>query len=545
MGDAVEKIYVQEKKIKKSKIKDYVLTRRTPELVMGFCGAAGSGVSTVSKVLKEKIEKSPYNYKVEIIKISKGIDLLKDCLAKKVDVSWANGFEKEGLRFAELQEYGNALRSEFTTDVLSQYAICKILDIRSRDYLSEDEKKDITEDSLPKVKKRILWIIDSLKNPDEIDALRYVYGKMFFQIGVLCPNDKRTKRLEFKQMSKKEASLIIEKDKSESVQSGQQLIKTIQRSDFFVKNSSDNKKDIEKEIDRFVKLIFGGIETPTRQEYAMYVAQSAAYSSGCLSRQVGSSIIDEDGNVISYGCNDAPKYGGGLYSGGDEPDNRCFNNHDMTCQNSKRKKLIIDKLKLKMDDFVSEVKKKSKDKELIDYFKKFNLDSFVDELSSYSGIKDITEYSRAVHAEMDALIKLSRKAGRGARGCSMFVTTYPCHNCAKHIIASGIDKVYYIEPYEKSLAYELHSDAIALDFEESKDKVKFIPFQGVSPRRYPEFFMQHGDRKAEGIRTAEEARDQLPISDKFIDSYDFYETKAIQALKEMHLYSKVSGTNGG
>ena len=32
----------------------------------------------------------------------------------------------------------------------------------------------------------------------------------------------------------------------------------------------------------------------------------------------------------------------------------------------------------------------------------------------------------------------------------MYMTTFPCHNCAKHIIASGIINVYYIEPYAES-----------------------------------------------------------------------------------------------
>ena len=47
-------------------------------------------------------------------------------------------------------------------------------------------------------------------------------------------------------------------------------------------------------------------------------------------------------------------------------------------------------------------------------------------------------------------------------GGTLYTTTFPCHNCTRHIVASGIAKVYYIEPYAKSLALELHNDAIEL-----------------------------------------------------------------------------------
>ena len=42
----------------------------------------------------------------------------------------------------------------------------------------------------------------------------------------------------------------------------------------------------------------------------------------------------------------------------------------------------------------------------------------------------------------------------------MFVTTFPCHYCARHIVSAGIDEVQYIEPYPKSQAIGLHRDSI-------------------------------------------------------------------------------------
>jgi deoxycytidylate deaminase len=98
----------------------------------------------------------------------------------------------------------------------------------------------------------------------------------------------------------------------------------------------------------------------------------------------------------------------------------------------------------------------------------------------------ITEFGRSVHAEMEALLACTR-SGRSVRGAVLYATTFPCHNCTRHIIAAGISKVIYIEPYAKSRASDLHPDAISVDREE-KGKVPFIPFVGVGPRRYFDLF---------------------------------------------------------
>jgi hypothetical protein len=68
------------------------------------------------------------------------------------------------------------------------------------------------------------------------------------------------------------------------------------------------------------------------------------------------------------------------------------------------------------------------------------------------------------------------------------VTTFPCHECARNIIAAGIARVVYIEPYAKSLALELHSNSIQLDSSAGADKIPFVPFLGVAPRNYSDIF---------------------------------------------------------
>ncbi len=107
------------------------------------------------------------------------------------------------------------------------------------------------------------------------------------------------------------------------------------------------------------------------------------------------------------------------------------------------------------------------------------------------------EFSRAAHAEMDALLSSARR-GVSTVGTKLFVTTFPCHYCARHIVAAGVAEVYFIEPYPKSLATRLHSDSIASGrsgVENGSTKVMFRPFTGVAPRLYRRAFMKDRDLK--------------------------------------------------
>jgi dCMP deaminase len=56
------------------------------------------------------------------------------------------------------------------------------------------------------------------------------------------------------------------------------------------------------------------------------------------------------------------------------------------------------------------------------------------------------DLSTALHAEKAAIAQ-AVKSGRALEGASIFVTTFPCPDCAAMIVACGIKKVYYIEGY--------------------------------------------------------------------------------------------------
>jgi hypothetical protein len=111
---------------------------------------------------------------------------------------------------------------------------------------------------------------------------------------------------------------------------------------------------------------------------------------------------------------------------------------------------------------------------------------------------DSLEFGRIIHAEMSAISDAAR-LGRPIAGANLFCTTFPCHICAKHIVACGIRSVYFLEPYPKSHAYDLHSDSLRIEGDftaehEKYPKTDFIHFAGVSPRRYRDLF-ERGKRK--------------------------------------------------
>ncbi|EJG0411459.1 hypothetical protein OP256_000693 [Vibrio parahaemolyticus] len=127
---------------------------------------------------------------------------------------------------------------------------------------------------------------------------------------------------------------------------------------------------------------------------------------------------------------------------------------------------------------------------------------------------------------MDAIVSLARSSGASTAGKTLYCTTFPCHNCARHIVAAGITSVVYIEPYEKSLALDLHSDAICQVDSPNKDKLVLKNFEGVSPNRYAEFFIYKKDRKNS---QGEVINYELPTSNQVephqLDCYVDYEVK--------------------
>lgn len=138
----------------------------------------------------------------------------------------------------------------------------------------------------------------------------------------------------------------------------------------------------------------------------------------------------------------------------------------------------------------------------------------VEKALSRSPIRDITEYGRAVHAEMEALLFCARNTV-DTRRATLYTTTFPCHNCAKHIIAAGIRRVVYVEPYPKSKAFEFHNDAISPNENPNSEIVAFVPFVGIGPRKFFDLFSM---RLSAGFEIERKNKDGAILDWKFEQS---------------------------
>jgi deoxycytidylate deaminase len=491
-------------------IKEIIGNTHSEELIITLCGYIGTDIHGVGARIKYNLE-TFFDYNVEILKLS---DFIKKYSKLAKDLSpGLTGYEI----IRKLIDGGNQLREAHGNSILAELAIQKINFDRINDQAIKSDKAFKT--------RRNCYIIDSIKNIEELDLFKMVYNDIHYSIGVFSPIDVREEYLRHSSspMKEEEISSLVDRDSGEEIEHGQQVRDTFIKSDYFLRLDSFVNDALDTKLNRFLNLIFGSkVITPTREETAMYHASSASNNSACLSRQVGAAITDKNGEILAVGWNDVPKANGGLYQSDilNDPtsakDKRCFNFGNAGCRNDAEKNFMAHEL---VNTLIKEgIVEESKRDEL--YKKVRN-----------SKIKSLVEFSRAIHAEMHAIIVASQTAGERVRGGNIFITTYPCHNCARHIIASGIKKVYYIEPYRKSLTIKLHSDAIT-ENENDPEKVLILMYDGVSPFRYMDLFrMKPNSRKTEaGLLKAFNLKKVKPKATLSLEAIPVLESKIADQL---------------
>lgn len=475
----------------------------TEELVIALCGPIGSGHRQVSDEIKRILEDS-FNYTVKIIKLSKIIE----------EVSGPVKYDDQFGRIMRLQDNGNSLRESNANEFLAVKAIEQISIDR------EEEKENSETDAFES--RRVCYIIDSLKNSDEYKTFYLTYREMFYCFGVYSPQHVREKSLQDRGMTSAQVHELIDRDSGEELEHGQQVRDTFVRSDFFLRVPGNNRINISAQIERYLHLIFGTrVITPTPDETAMHHAWVAAANSACLSRQVGAALTDSEGEIISVGWNDVPKYGGGLYVSKISPnpmivnDNRCYNS-GAKCHNDEEKHLLS-------DNVFSVLLNAG----LLSADQKFEFTKALENTK----IRGLIEFSRSIHAEMHALLSAAHSEGSRIKDGNLYVTTYPCHSCARHIVASGVSKVFYIEPYRKSLAIKLHDDSVTED-ESGENKVKILPFSGVSPNKYLSLFTGRANNRKtpiEGNLIEPDQRSARPILEESLEGFPTRESIAVRA----------------
>jgi len=457
----------------KSQEETKLLSERQPELIIALAGPIGTDFGEVTDIFSNELGK--VGYQGEPIRISQ---LMRDLDSSIPDPEYADD------RYLELIKAGTRFREESKdASVLALLSSMKIQYIR----------KNITS-STKSPAKATAYIIRSLKHPDEVQALRMIYGQAFFLVGVTTSRTFRKDKLssdirkshhgvtDFDYGSKAEKLIEIDEEERGS-KKGQRLRDTFALSDVFV--SGDRKDKAQRDIKRFIKLLFGEpYISPKKDENALFLSHAIALRSSDLSRQVGAVITNTDGDIIASGCNEVPKYSGGAYWEGDDEDGRDHKLGEDPSHTAKIEMLSEVFSKLKSEGWLEETKKNQEIGELV------NQALYQDGKSLMKGVRlmDTLEFGRVVHAEMHAITDAAKR-GISVSGATLYCTTFPCHMCARHIVSAGISRVVFIEPYPKSMAESLYKDSISLGENGVGERVQFEPFSGIAPNRYQELFM--------------------------------------------------------
>lgn len=428
---------------------------KRPELIFGLVAPVGTPLNLFVTILEEKLQ--ALDYSATPLRLSGHTGMFE--LPTSVPPSGA----REATRINRMMDRGNEVRQvSGRNDILALAAIGEIQSCRDTDRSALPERA---------------FILRQIKHPEEVYTLRQVYGSGFHLLGIYCPPSHRERHLRVAYgMKEREITKLMARDEGEEFHFGQHLRDAFHFADvFFRVGEEDAEVKLAADVERFLRLLFGlGVAGPTIDEFGMFHAYAASLRSTSLARQVGAAIMTESGDLVSVGTNDVPRQGGGLYWEGDSADSRDHrrgrDSHDET-----KERIVTELLERTVDSW----------KELSAADKRKRITEIEEKLEGTRAMS-LTEFSRAVHAEAEAILSAARM-GCSTSGTHLFSTTFPCHTCTKYIVASGVRRLVYIEPYPKSLAYEFHRDSISLD-EVEPDRVPFQPFVGIAPRRYMDLF---------------------------------------------------------
>lgn len=454
---------------------------RPIELVFGLVGPTGVDQGLVCAGLRQQL--AAMNYEVYEISLSK-------LIGSYSEVGGAASDEYD--RISRLMDVGDDLRKRSgRANFVGLLGIVKIRSLRQQKTGNPNE---------PHATQGVAYIVRSFKRPEEIELFRDVYGKAFVALSIYASRARRLDYLKRKLTTRKGSGesrtpeelalrLMIRDYSEEDEEYGQRVGDTFPKADYFL--VAEHRPELDTQLERLVRLIFGDpYISPSADEQAMFFAQAAALRSLDLSRQVGASIVDNDGVVLSTGCNEVPRAGGGLYWAHDEDCARDFELGEDA------------NVRLKKDLVVDALHRLAEASHLSERHATGSLDELASELLfgksavlGESKLFDVIEFGRAVHAEMAAITAAARQ-GVALQDARLFCTTFPCHICARHIVAAGIKEVVFIEPYEKSRVSQLYQDSIVVEpTEKRSQRVIFRSFFGVAPRRYLDFFQPITKRK--------------------------------------------------
>lgn len=484
------------------------------EAFIALIAPIGVNLNAVQSALNESLKQIGYN--TNHVRLTSIFD--------EIHHSYETVHNDEYDRYVKLIAAGDKLCEDTKrNDIFALYGIHS---------LSKNAPRGVGE-SIPD---QIVHVFRQIKRVDEIKTLKEVFGRNILFISCFASKEDRVANLVQKLLETKRgtnrldleslALKIISLDEDEKGKPhGQRVVDCYPHADYVVDCSSHST--LTNSIDRFVNIYFGHpFVSPTKDEYCSYFANAASYRSLDLSRQVGAAIFSEDCEIIALGCNEVPKAGGGTYWADSEDDARDFAlGRDSNQQ--VREDMTRDVLVRLQKDWLRDDLKEHNPSDL----SKLALDGPHAPLKG-SMINDVLEYGRMVHAEMNALGDAARSR-KSTQDAILYCTTMPCHLCTKLIIASGIARVVYLQPYPKSLVEELYSDSVTLENKGKSKKVYFETLKGVTPNGFRIAFRKTSRRKqTDGSAISWNPLSATPV---FLSHFAYYqplETKASNDFRE-------------
>jgi len=349
-----------------------------------------------------------------------------------------------------LQEHGDARRKDRTS-----YWVDKVVARVDDAHIEE---------------KRI--VIDGFRNFAEVQEIRGVYPR-FFLVAVCADKGERWNRVrEDYAGNQNEFEDDDRRDRDEDCQWGQSVQKCVDDADYVCYNTErlvvdlggtegPNRSKIEKELKNaaqdFVPLMSGekAHRDPTPAEVHLAAAYAQSRSSTCLKRHVGAVItVTRNGHEfpISMGFNENPPSVRTCKS-----ESACYKDDDMISKLEARGRKIHCPVCGELHEGLAEP---------------WNCSACGASLKAWLHPNRNMELCTAIHAEERAVLSLG---GRSAEGGTLYVTTFPCFQCARLILDAGIKKLVYVEAYPvKETAVFLKKNGI--------DEIR--PFSGFTARAF-------------------------------------------------------------
>jgi len=350
-----------------------------------------------------------------------------------------------------LQKWGNNIRKYNQVKVTEQTAIadnapaCLAMKIDQiiKLIVSQNKRKTRDEEDYTHI------VIDALRNPFEVLYFREQYSA-FYLMSISTDEQTRTRKLMEKGFPPEAIKALDEKengkkDFSEAYQDID-INRCIELSDIHLTHDGTeytiNRKLINQIITYLALIRHPGLIPPSPLERVMQIAYTAKLNSGCLSRQVGAVVTNDDYSVLSVGWNTVPQ--------GQTPcslrclDDLCAKEDDNAYSNFEKTNPEFTQSIAKVYSCFTEDNGKRKES-LIGVPLAY---CFKDIYTSTDTEQEHNQvHTRAVHAEENAFLQLAKYGTSGIKGARLFTTSSCCELCAKKAYQLGISEIYYIDSY--------------------------------------------------------------------------------------------------